>query len=33
MIPDLRAFSAHGGKLIIRPGWADSGTSPFGTLN
>ena len=31
--PDLRAFSAHGGKLIIWQGWADSGTSPFGTLN
>ena len=31
--PDLRAFSAHGGKLIIWQGWADLGTSPFGTLN
>ena len=31
--PDLRAFAAHGGKLIIWQGWADSGTSPFGTLN
>ena len=31
--PDLRAFSAHGEKLIIgRQGWADSGTSPFGML-
>jgi hypothetical protein len=25
--PDLRAFAAHGGKLIIWQGWADSGTS------
>jgi hypothetical protein len=31
--PDLRAFAARGGKLIIWQGWADSGTSPFGTLN
>ena len=31
--PDLRAFAAHGGRLIIWQGWADSGTSPFGTLN
>jgi hypothetical protein len=31
--PDLRAFAAHGGKLIIWQGWADSGTSPFGALN
>jgi hypothetical protein len=31
--PDLRAFAAYGGKLIIWQGWADSGTSLFGTLN
>jgi Tannase and feruloyl esterase len=31
--PDLRGFAGHGGKLIIWQGWADSGTSPFGTLN
>jgi hypothetical protein len=31
--PGLRAFAAHGGKLIIWQGWADSGTSPLGTLN
>jgi feruloyl esterase len=31
--PDLRALAAHGGKIIIWQGWADSGTSPFGTLN
>jgi feruloyl esterase len=31
--PDLRAFAARGGKLIIWQGFADSGTSPFGTLN
>ena len=31
--PDLRAFAGHGGRLVIWQGWADSGTSPFGTLN
>jgi hypothetical protein len=31
--PGLRAFAAHGGKLIIWQGWADSGRSPFSTLN
>jgi Tannase and feruloyl esterase len=31
--PDLSAFAAHGGKLVMWDGWADQGTSPFGTLN
>ncbi|WP_169517189.1 tannase/feruloyl esterase family alpha/beta hydrolase [Azohydromonas australica] len=31
--PDLTAFAARGGKLIMWQGWADPGTSPFGTLN
>ncbi len=31
--PDLRKFSGHGGKLLMWEGWADQGTSPFGTLN
>jgi hypothetical protein len=31
--PDLREFSNHGGKLLMWEGWADQGTSPFGTLN
>jgi feruloyl esterase len=31
--PDLRAFAAHGGKLLMWEGWADQGTSPYGTLN
>ncbi|WP_158601836.1 tannase/feruloyl esterase family alpha/beta hydrolase [Pararobbsia silviterrae] len=31
--PDLRAFIAHGGKLVIWHGWADTGASPFTTLN
>jgi feruloyl esterase len=31
--PDLRAFARRGGKLLIWQGWADSGSSPFTTLN
>jgi len=31
--PDLSAFAGHGGKLIMWEGWADQGTSPYGTLN
>jgi len=31
--PDLSGFAAHGGKLLMWDGWADNGTSPFGTLN
>jgi Tannase and feruloyl esterase len=31
--PDLGAFARHGGKLLIWQGWADSGSSPFTTLN
>jgi feruloyl esterase len=29
---DLRAFRAHGGKLILWTGWADPNIPPFGTL-
>lgn len=31
--PDLSRFAARGGKLIIWHGWADSGSSPLGSLN
>ncbi|MBV8957084.1 MAG: tannase/feruloyl esterase family alpha/beta hydrolase [Solirubrobacterales bacterium] len=31
--PDLRAFRAHGGKIIIYHGWADQGLSPWATIN
>jgi hypothetical protein len=31
--PDLSKFAARGGKLIIWHGWADSGSSPLGSLN
>jgi hypothetical protein len=31
--PDLSGFARRGGKLIVWQGWADSGTSPFGTLS
>jgi feruloyl esterase len=31
--PDLRAFAAHGGKLLLWQGWADSGASPRMLLN
>jgi hypothetical protein len=30
--PDLKAFQADGGKLIIYDGWADQLTVPFGTI-
>jgi feruloyl esterase len=30
--PDLRAFSARGGKLILWHGWADEGIPPEGTI-
>jgi feruloyl esterase len=33
MNPDLNAFSAHGGKLIVYHGGADPGLSPFNTLD
>ena len=33
MNTDLRAFRAHGGKLIIWPGWADQAIPPFGTVD
>jgi hypothetical protein len=31
--PDLTAFQAMGGKLIVYHGWADPGVSPLGTLD
>ena len=31
--PDLRAFAAHGGKLILYHGWADQAISPWSTLD
>jgi len=31
--PDLRAFEAHGGRLIVYHGWADAGVSPFAFLD
>ena len=31
--PDLQAFRAHGGKIIIHHSWADQAISPFATLN
>lgn len=33
MSTDLRAFRAHGGKLIIWQGWADQGIPTFGTVD
>jgi len=32
MSPDLSAFSAHGGKLILFHGWADAVVSPLDTI-
>ncbi len=31
--PDLSAFKAHGGKLLIYHGWSDGQLSPFNTLD
>jgi Tannase and feruloyl esterase len=31
--PDLSRFAAHGGKLVMWHGWADSGSAPLGSLN
>jgi hypothetical protein len=31
--PDLRAFEAHGGKLILYHGWADQAIAPWSTLD
>jgi feruloyl esterase len=31
--PDLSAFAAHGGKLIIFHGWADAIVGPYDTVN
>jgi Tannase and feruloyl esterase len=33
MSTDLRAFRAHGGKLIMWQGWADNGIPPTGTVD
>jgi len=33
MNPDLHAFEAHGGKLILYHGWADPLLSPYNTLD
>jgi feruloyl esterase len=30
--PDLSAFAAHGGKLILFQGWADAAITPLGTI-
>ncbi|HEX4701294.1 MAG TPA: tannase/feruloyl esterase family alpha/beta hydrolase [Pseudonocardiaceae bacterium] len=30
--PDLTAFRAHGGKIILYHGWADQAVPPFGTV-
>jgi len=30
--PDLRAFKARGGKMILYHGWADTGVNPFMTV-
>ena len=30
--PDLSAFAARGGKLILFQGWADAAITPFGTI-
>jgi hypothetical protein len=31
--PDLAAFRADGGKLILWQGWADQAISPYGTID
>ena len=31
--PDLKAFKAHGGKLIMYHGWSDAGISPLNTID
>ncbi len=31
--PDLAAFHAHGGRLILYHGWADQGVTPLGSLD
>ncbi len=33
MSPDLTAFKAHGGKLILYHGWADQLLSPYNTID
>jgi feruloyl esterase len=30
--PDLRAFEAHGGKLLLYAGWRDTGITPENTV-
>ena len=31
--PDLSAFKAHGGKLLLYHGWNDTAISPGNTIN
>jgi hypothetical protein len=31
--PNMRAFQAHGGKLILYHGWSDAGISPLNSIN
>jgi feruloyl esterase len=31
--PDLRAFKAHGGKLLLYAGWRDTGITPWNTIH
>ena len=31
--PDLRAFEAHGGKLLLYAGWRDTGITPENTVH
>jgi hypothetical protein len=31
--PDLTTFAARGGRLVMWHGWADTGSSPLGSLN
>jgi Tannase and feruloyl esterase len=33
MDPDMEAFAAHGGKLILYHGWSDPGISPLASIN
>ena len=33
MNPDLRAFEAHGGKLLLYAGWRDTGITPENTVH
>src|SRR5258708_22719298 len=31
--PNMKAFQAHGGKLILYHGWSDAGISPLNSIN